>query len=34
MTRELHIYDYYNGIIAILFVGPDGEVEASTSRGL
>lgn len=28
MTRELHVYDHYGGVIAILFVDPDGAVEA------
>jgi hypothetical protein len=27
MTRELHVYDH-NGMIAVLFVDPDGAVEA------
>ena len=28
MTRELHVYNHHGGMIAILFVDPDGAVEA------
>ena len=34
MTRELHVYDHYSGMIAILFVDPDGAVEAFDIKGL
>jgi hypothetical protein len=34
MTRELHVYDHYGGMIAILFVDPDGAVEAFDIKGL
>ena len=34
MTRELHVYDHYSGMIAILFVDPDGTVEAFDIKGL
>ncbi len=33
MTRELHVYGH-NGMIAILFVDPDGAVEAFDMNGL
>jgi hypothetical protein len=33
MTRELHVYDH-NGMIAVLFVDPDGAVEAFDMKGL
>ena len=33
MTRELHIYDH-SGMIAVLFVDPDGAVEAYDMKGL
>jgi len=33
MTRELHVYDHYGGMIAILFVDPDGAVEAFDVEG-
>ena len=32
--RELHVYDHYSGMIAILFVDPDGTVEAFDIKGL
>ena len=28
MTRELHVYDHATGMIALLFVSPNGTVEA------
>ena len=34
MTRELHVYDHYKGMIALLFVDPDGTVEAFDIDGL
>ena len=34
MTRELHVYDQCDGMIAILFVDPDGAVEAFDIKGL
>jgi hypothetical protein len=34
MTRELHVYDHYGGMIAVLFVDPDGAVEAFDIKGL
>ena len=33
MTRELHVHDHYSGLIAILFVIPDGAVEAYDING-
>jgi hypothetical protein len=33
MTRELHVHDHYSGLIAILFVSPDGAVEAFDING-
>jgi hypothetical protein len=33
MTRELHVYDQCDGMIAILFVSPDGAVEAYDING-
>ena len=34
MTRELHIYDHASGMIALLFVSPNGTVEAFDVEGL
>jgi hypothetical protein len=34
MTRELHIYDHASGMIALLFVSPNGTVEAFAVEGL
>ena len=34
MTRELHIYDRASGMIALLFVSPNGTVEAFDVEGL
>jgi hypothetical protein len=33
MTKELHVYDHCDGMIAILFVNPDGSVEAYDING-
>ena len=33
MTRELHVYDQCDGMIAILFVDPDGAVKGLTRMG-
>ena len=33
MTRELHVYDHASGMIALLFVGPNGTVEAFDVEG-
>jgi hypothetical protein len=34
MTRELHVYDHHNGMIAVIFVDSDGGVEAFDVVGL
>ena len=34
MTRELHVYDHASGMIALLFVSPNGTVEAFDVEGL
>jgi len=33
MTRELHVYDHANAMIALLFVSPNGTVEAFDVEG-
>ena len=33
MTRELHVYDHASGMIALLFVSPNGTVEAFDVEG-
>ena len=33
MTRELHVYDHASGMIALLFVSPNGTVEAFAVGG-
>jgi hypothetical protein len=33
MTKELHVYDHCDGMIAILFVNPDGSVAAYDING-
>ena len=33
MTRELHVYDHASGMIALLFVDPNGTVEAFDVEG-
>ena len=33
MTRELHVYDHASGMIALLFVSPNGAVEAFDVEG-
>ena len=33
MTRELHVYDHARAMIALLFVSPNGTVEAFDVEG-
>jgi hypothetical protein len=33
LTRELHVYDHASGMIALLFVSPNGTVEAFDVEG-
>ena len=33
MTQELHVYDHASGMIAVLFVSPNGTVEAFDVEG-
>ena len=33
VTRELHVYDHASGMIALLFVSPNGTVEAFDVEG-
>jgi hypothetical protein len=33
MTQELHVYDHASGMIALLFVSPNGTVEAFDVEG-
>ena len=33
MTQELHVYDHASGMIAVLFVNPNGTVEAFDVEG-
>jgi hypothetical protein len=33
MTRELHVYDHASAMIALLFVSPNGKVEAFDVEG-
>ena len=33
MTRELHVYDHASGMIALVFVSPNGTVEAFDVEG-